>query len=84
MFNRQTSLLGAITAAGIDLQALARRKATYTYNGRTRLEANGQITPIWDHKRHLKPRKVYPYSSTRQNTRQQRKGDRDMLRAMGS
>lgn len=60
------------------------RRGIYSFNGRHGIDHHGGKVTIWDHKKHLKSAKVYPYSNTRQNTRQQRKGDRDMLTAMSS
>lgn len=71
-----------IAAAG--LIRVRAKWPTYTHNGRHGIDRNGNAVAIWDHKKHLKGAKVYPYSSTRQNTRQHRKGDRDMLTAMSS
>lgn len=49
-----------------DMQAAG---SPYSFNGRIGIDRYGNECTIWDHRRHLIPRKSYPYASERQNKR---------------
>lgn len=48
----------------------------YTFNGCTDIDRYGVPRTIWDARRHLIPRKSYPYASERQVKRQQNTAQR--------